>query len=221
MLGCLRPERGKMRRPQRFAPLMGLVSALLLVPTMTGCEAERTPTAASGETSPAASESSPTSASTPAAPSVLVDARAVADQNNKTCSAPTSETVTETLYNPVVTAEGALTILDARVLGDGVRLLDTEAALVVGDPRGPGAGMSVTWPLDDVQGRLPIDHDTRTAFIGMVVEDGQSVLPLWRLAFSPDSHLRGMEIDYDNGTGKIETRFVKMDATYARDLGGC
>jgi hypothetical protein len=203
-----------MRSLQRSATVIGLLSAFLLVAATAGCDAEDRPRIAS-------SGSGPPSASGPPAPSVLVDARTVADQKNKTCSAPTAETVTETLYSPVVTADGPLTILDARAVGDGVRLLDTEAAVVVGDPRGPGAGMSVTWPFEDGRGRLPIDHDTLAAFIGMVIDDGQTVLPLWRLAFSPDSHLRGMEIDYDDGTGKVETLFVEMDATYARQLQGC
>jgi hypothetical protein len=151
----------------------------------------------------------------------LIDARTVADQKNPTCSAPTPDTVTETLYNPVVTADGAVTVREARAVGHGVQLLDSEGAVVAGDPQQVGAGMSVSWPFEDLRGDLPIDDESLTGFVGLTVDDGQSVLPFWRLAFDPDSHLRGLEIDYDDGTGTVQTLFVRMDATYARDLNGC
>jgi hypothetical protein len=77
--------------------------------------------------------------------------------------------------------------------------------------------MALAWPYEDVRGDLPIDNRTRTSFVGMSVDDGQSVLPLWRLAFDRDS-LRGLEVDYDDGTGTVETLFIEMDTFYARDL---
>lgn len=191
---------------------MALMSAVLLVATTTGCGSESMARDATPSSRPASS---------PASPGVLVDARTLADQKNPTCSGPTVDTVTETLYSPVVTATGAVTIRDARAVGTGVQLLDSEGAVVTADPQNAGAGMSVTWPLNDVRGDLPIDDETRAAFVGMTVDDGQSVLPFWRLAFEPDSHLRGLEIDYDDGTGNVETLFVTMDATYARDWKSC
>jgi hypothetical protein len=210
-----------MRTPQHVEPIVGLISTLLLATTMTSCGAENTTITASEETSTTSTGSSSAPSSAAPLPGVLVDARTVADQNNKTCSAPTADTVKETLYSPVLTADGTVTIRDTRAVGHGVQLLDSEGAVVAGDPQNVGAGMSVSWPYDDVRGDLPIDDETRTAFVGMTVDDGQSVLPLWRLAFDPDSHLRGLEIDYDDSTGTVKTLFVAMDATYARSLKGC
>jgi len=220
MIACNR-ERGKMRMPQRVAPIAGLMATLLLAATLTSCGAESTESTASAETSRTSTEPSPVPTSAAASPGLLVDARTVADQKNQTCSEPTEDTVTETLYNPVVTADGAVTIRGVRAVGDGVQLLDSEGAVVLGDPQNVGAGMSVTWPYSDVRGELPINAETRTALVGMTVDDGQSVLPFWRLAFDPDSHLRGLEIDYDDGTGTVQTVFVAMDSTYARELHGC
>ncbi len=207
-----------MRHRRMTAPVMRLMVAAVLLAALTGCGSDGLASEATARKGDKSSSASPGSA---ASPSVLVDARTVADQKNPTCSAPTADTVTVTLYSPVVTADGAVTIRGARAVGDAVRLLDSEGAVVVGDPHNVGSGMSVTWPFEDRRGDGPIDESTRTAFVGMSVDDGQSVLPLWRLTFDPDSHLRGLEIDYDDGTGNVETLFVKMDATYARELKGC
>jgi hypothetical protein len=53
-----------------------------------------------------------------------------------------------------LTADGAVTIRDARAVGDGVQLLDSEGAVVLGDPQNVGAGMSAIWPYSDVHGEL-------------------------------------------------------------------
>jgi hypothetical protein len=206
------------RTLQQVTPVTGLTSVALLFGAITGCGSE---SPASEATSRATTESNPAPSSSAASPGVLVDARTVAAQKNQTCSAPTADTIPETLFNPVVTADGAVTILDTRAIGNGVQLLDSEGVVVIGDPQNVGAGVSAAWPFDDVRGDLHIDEETRTALVGMTVDDGQSVLPLWRLAFDPDSRLRGLEIDYDDGAGNVQSLFVRMDATYARDLKGC
>ena len=60
----------------------------------------------------------------------LRDARTIADRRNHTCSGPTTELVKETWYDPVVVADGDLTIGNVRVVGDGVDLLDADGAVI-------------------------------------------------------------------------------------------
>ena len=198
-----------MASPPAPTTMAGLLARLLLAAAMTGCEADLT----SGRTGPATTIAA-------ASPGVLVDARTVADQKNPMCSAPTPVTVSETVYSPVVTAHGDVTIRDARAVGKGVELLDSEGAVVLGNPHNVGAGFWATWPYDDVRGLQPIDG-TPEAFVGMTVHDGESVLAFWLIAFDPNSHLRGLDIDYDGGTGTVETLFVPLDVTYGRNLKDC
>jgi hypothetical protein len=200
--------------PEHVAPGATFVAMVLLAGTLASCGAE---SAASPDASRPTTQGTSAPPSPSASPGVLIDPRTVPDQNNPMCSAPTPETVNETLWAPVVTADGAVTIRDARAVGKGVQLLDSEGAVVVGNPHNVGRGMALAWPYEDVRGDLPIDNRTRTSFVGMSVDDGQSVLPLWRLAFDRDS-LRGLEVDYDDGTGTVETLFIEMDTFYARDL---
>jgi hypothetical protein len=193
-----------------------VLAMVLLAGTLVSCGAKT----ATPDTSRTTTEDASAPARASASPGVLIDPRTVPDKNNPMCSAPTPETVTETLWAPVVTADGAVTIRDARAVGEGVQLLDSEGAVVVGNPHNVGRGMALDWPYEDVRGDLPIDNHTRTSLVGMRVDDGQSVLPLWRLAFDPDSHLRGLEVDYDDGTGTVGTLFIEMNTFYARDLEG-
>jgi hypothetical protein len=207
-----------MRIRKHVAPGAALVTTLLLAGTLAGCGSE---SSATTDTSRTTAEDTPAPPGPTASAGVLSDARTVADQNNTMCSAPARDTVTETLWSPVVTADGVVTIRDAQAVGDGVQLLDAEGAVIAGNPHDVGHGMAVAWPYEDVRGDFPVDDQTRTSLVGMKVDDGQTVLPLWRLAFDPDSHLRGFEIDYDDGTGTVETLFVKMDMSYYRDVEAC
>jgi hypothetical protein len=51
-------------------------------------------------------------------------------RQNHTCSGPTIELVKGTWYDPVVVADGDLTIGNVRVVGDGVDLLDADGAVI-------------------------------------------------------------------------------------------
>lgn len=117
-----------MHMPQHVAPVVGLIPAVLLAAIMTSCGAENTDSTVGGESSATSTGSSAAPSSAAPSAGVLVDARTVADQKNRTCSAPTTDTVTETLYSPVLTADGAVTISDTRAVGHGVELLDSDGA---------------------------------------------------------------------------------------------
>lgn len=206
-------------RPKIHKP--ALVVAVLLALSISGCAGENTGGASGDANDPAAgSQSSKPEGYARQGAAVLRDARTAADRKNHTCSAPTPEPVTETLYDPVIVADGDLTIGDVRAVGDGVELVDAEGAVLVGNPHDVGRGMSVSWPWQDDR-RLPIDSATRAGLVGMTVRDGQNVLPLLRLRFAPDSHLRGLSIDYTWGEDNHAQLFVQMDSTYARHLSGC
>lgn len=198
--------------------LVGLAAVLALVGTVGGCSDRSSRDGEVEEQRSSSSSEREEDADGP--PGLLVDARIVADQKSPFCSKPTPSTVLQTLYSPVVTAKGDVTIRSARAVGRGVRLVDAEAAVAIGDPKAVGFGVSDTWPLDTLS-RVPADEQTRGSLSGMEVTSGQSVVLFWRISFDPDSHLRGLEVDYDAGGGVTKTLFLALKATYARDQKGC
>lgn len=197
---------------------VGLSAVLALVGTVSGCT-DRSSQTGDVREQRSASSSDPAKQAD-ASRGLLIDARTVDNQRAPFCSAPTPNTVTRTLYSPVVTAEGDVTIQSARAMGRGVQLVDAEGAVATGDPKNVGVGVSDTWPLDALS-RVPADEQTRRPLNGMEVTSGQSVVPLWRISFEPDSHLRGLRIDYDAGGGAMKTLFLALDTTYSRDAKGC
>ena len=198
--------------------LVGLSAVLALAGTVSGCGDRSSRAGDAGEQRPASSSDPAKQAD--ASRGLLIDARTVDNQRAHFCSAPTPSTVTQTLYSPVVTAEGDVTLHSARAMGRGVQLVDAEGAVATGDPKAVGTGQSDTWPLDTLS-RVPADEQTRRSLSGMEVTSGQSVVPLWRISFEPDSHLRGLRIDYDAGGGAMKTLFVALDATFSQDVKGC
>lgn len=202
-----------------------VMSALLAAITISGCAAEDTGRA-SEDASGAHATTEPTGPTDDAGQgtAVLRDARTTADQQNQTCSAPTREPAElESVFDPVIAADGELTIAEVRAVGDGVELVDAEGVVMLGDPHDVGRGGSVAWPLpEDYNRMLPeFDPASRTDLVGMTILDGQNVLPLLRLRAAPDSHLRGLDIDYEWGEGNHEQLFVPLDKTHARQPDGC
>lgn len=198
--------------------LVGLSAVFALAGTVSGCSDR--PTRAGDVEEQRSSSSSDPAKKADASRGLLVDARIVGNQSSPFCSKPTPNTVIQTLYSPVVTAEGDVTIQSARALGRGVQLVDAEGVVATGDPKAVGFGVSDTWPLDALS-KVPADEQTRMSLSGMEVTSGQSVVPLWRISFEPDSHLRGLRIDYEAGGGAMKTLFLALDATYSQDLKGC
>lgn len=187
---------------------------------MSGCAGEASPSDEARRKQPTIESTSPTDAARQS-PAVLRDARTAADQKNQTCSAPTLGSVTESWYDPVIVADGDLTIGEVHAVGDGVELVDAEGLVVVGNPHDVGRGTNSEWPWPEDRMLEKVDPASRTELVGMAVRDGQNVLPLLRLRFEPDSHLRGLSIEYEGDTGNHDTLFVPMDSTHARPANGC
>lgn len=84
------------------------------------------------------------------------------------------------LYDATVLAHGNVTIVDAKIAGNGVRLLDAESVTSLAPVRnGPGALVDDEWPLALSTIRPgAVDKDTRQPLVGSTVADGTRILPL-------------------------------------------
>lgn len=210
---------GTTRRHRARVLVVGLSAALALVGTVSGCGDRSSRTGDAGEQR-SASSSDPAKQQADASRGRLVDARLVANQRARFCSKPTPRTVKQTIYDPVMTAKGGdVTIRSARAVGRGVHLVDAEGAVAKGNPKAVASGSSDTWPLESLS-RLA-EEQSRRPLSGMEVTSGQSVVPLWRISFEPDSRLRGLSVDYDAGGGATKTIFLPHDWTFSQDMKGC
>lgn len=109
-------------------------------------------------------------------------ARLLADPNSGyiACVGEVAEGGRVSLYDPTVVAHGDVTIVDAKIAGNGVRLLDAESVTTLAPvSNGPGALTDDEWPLTLSTIRPgAVDKDTRQALVGSTVGDGTRILPL-------------------------------------------
>lgn len=186
----------------------------------TGCGA--------GDTEPS---TTPSTSTTPAptddpTPDPPTDAGLVADANGGTisCVEKVAEGGRVSLYDPTVLAHGNVTIVDARIDGNGVRLLDAESVTSLAPVNdGPGALVDDEWPLTlDKTRPGTVDKDTRQPLVGTTVDDGTRILPLISLAVtrSGGAHVAALVLNY-RAEGDSAQRTERVPLDMALPAGKC
>ncbi|MCW2791191.1 MAG: hypothetical protein JWO76_289 [Nocardioides sp.] len=192
------------RRPARHTAL--LLAALALA--LSGCSSSDN----DSDGSPAATNT-PGTSSTPD-PSPTEDAQpsaleAEAEGGGTLCSARTARHQKVSLYDPIASAHGDLTITDVSATGSDVAILDAEGVVVTARPAfGPGVFIGGAWPIPDKPLAGKTDLSTRTDLVGMKVADGGRVLPLVRVEVNPHSELIGIRLTYTWGDGTDTAKVV-------------
>ncbi|MGZ5398885.1 MAG: hypothetical protein ACXWDM_02650 [Nocardioides sp.] len=164
--------------------MLGLASVVTLG---AGCGTDEADSATAPTTETTATTADPTT-DPPA------DVGLVSDPNDGSisCVSKVTEGGRVSLYDPTVLAHGDVTIVDAKVVGDGVRLLDEESVVSLAPvTNGPGALVDDEWPMTLARTRAgSVDKESRQPLVGSVVGDGTRILPLLSFAVTKPGRAR-------------------------------
>lgn len=198
--------------PPRVAYAAPLLTLAMLVGACSDGDPDAAPTAP-GEASSSAGTPSPTTE--PSGSPAAEPARLVAERNGT--RVPCIEEMRSgdrlSIYDPVLRAEGDLTVVRVEPVTDGtVTLLDEpQVVTVTADPAfGPGIAVGEDWPIGrNAELRDATEWADRGPLAGRAVADGERVLPLlgFRVVDLPrgGSVLEGVDVVYEDAAGTEQT----------------
>lgn len=195
-----------------------LVTAAVTVAALAGCSSDGGNGSNEADARPTSADASaPSPNATPSVETVRpASLTAEPSGGQASCVEQRAASALTAMFDPIAEARGDLTITEVRAVGTDVRLVAAEGVVVTSKPAfGPGIQVGGGWPMDSERLRRKTDLSTRQELRGMVLTDGQRVLPLFRVRAAKGALLDSLELSWTDANDSGGTVTLPLGTSFS------